>query len=75
MGGSAGPDDKAPDLRVAAGYDAAQFRALMRTGRPPSGKDLGLMSTVSKNDFSHLTDSEIDSLHAYLAARAKRLGG
>jgi mono/diheme cytochrome c family protein len=75
MGGEAGPDEAAPDLRVAAGYDPAQFRALMRTGRPPTGKDLGLMTTVSKNDFNHLTDAEIDALHAYLAARAKRLRG
>ncbi|MET1111338.1 MAG: c-type cytochrome [Allosphingosinicella sp.] len=75
MGGSAGPDEKAPDLQVAAGYDPAQFRTLMRTGRPPTGRDLGLMTTVSKQDFSHLTDAEIDSLHAYLAARAKRMGG
>lgn len=75
MGGSAGPDEKAPDLSVAAGYDAVQFRTLMKTGRPPSGKDLGLMSEVARYDFSHLTDAEIDSLHAYLVARAKRLGG
>jgi mono/diheme cytochrome c family protein len=75
MGGSAGPDEKAPDLNVAAGYDGAQFRTLMKTGRPPSGKDLGLMSEVARNDFSHLTDAEIDALHAYLVARAKRLGG
>jgi mono/diheme cytochrome c family protein len=74
MGGSAGPDEKAPDLGIAAGYDSTQFRTLMRTGRPPTGRDLGLMTTVSKQDFSHLTDSEIDSLHAYLVARAKRLG-
>jgi mono/diheme cytochrome c family protein len=74
MGGSAGPDEKAPDLRVAAGYDPAQFRILMRTGRPPDGRDLGLMTIVGKSDFSHLTDGEIDSLYAYLAARAKRLG-
>ncbi|HEX8622780.1 MAG TPA: c-type cytochrome [Allosphingosinicella sp.] len=74
MGGSAGPDEKAPDLRVVAGYDPAQFKALMRTGRPPDGRDLGLMTEVAKGDFSHLTDAEIDSLHAYLTARAKRLG-
>jgi len=74
MGGSAGPDEKAPDLRVVAGYDPAQFKTLLRTGRPPDGRDLGLMTTVGKNDFSHLTDAEIDSLYAYLAARAKRLG-
>lgn len=75
MGGSAGPDEKAPDLQVAAGYDNAQFRTLMRTGRSITGRDLGLMTTVSRQDFSHLTDAEIDSLHAYLVARAKRLGG
>jgi mono/diheme cytochrome c family protein len=74
MGGSAGPDEKAPDLNVVAGYDPAQFRALMRTGRPPDGRDLGLMTTVGRDDFSHLTDAEIDSLHAYLVTRAKRLG-
>ena len=73
-GGSAGPDEKAPDLSIVAGYDPAQFKALMRTGRPPDGRDLGLMTTVGKNDFSHLTDAEIDSLYFYLAARAKRLG-
>jgi mono/diheme cytochrome c family protein len=74
MGGSVGPGEKTPDLRIAAGYDAAQFRALLRTGRPPSGRDLGLMTTVAKNDFSHFTDDEIDALHAYLVARAGRLG-
>ena len=74
MGGSAGPDEEAPDLRVAAGYDPGQFKALMRTGRPPDGRDLGLMTTLGKNDFSHLTDAEIDALHAYLTARATRLG-
>ena len=74
MGGSAGPDEKAPDLRIVAGYDPVQFKALMRTGRPPDGRDLGLMTTVGRSDFSHLTDAEIDALYAYLTARAKRLG-
>ena len=46
----------------------------MRTGRPPTGRDLGLMTAVAKDDFSHLTDAEIDALHAYLVERAKRLG-
>jgi mono/diheme cytochrome c family protein len=75
MGGWAGLDEKAPALRAAAaGYDPGQFKALMRTGRPPDGRDLGLMTTVAKNDFSHLTDAEIDALYAYLTARTKRLG-
>lgn len=75
MGGFVGPDEKAPDLRIAAGYDPAQFRTLLRTGRPPTGRDLGVMTVVAKGDFSHLTDAEIDSLHAYLVERARRLGG
>jgi mono/diheme cytochrome c family protein len=74
MGGSAGPDEKAPDLRIVAGYDPAQFKALLRTGRPPDGRNLGLMTTVGKSDFSHLTDAEIEALYLYLKARAKRLG-
>lgn len=74
-GGSVGPEEKTPDLSAAAGYDPGQFRTLLRTGRPPDGRDLGLMTAVSKDDFSHFTDAEIDSLHAYLLARAKRLGG
>jgi hypothetical protein len=31
------------------------------------------MSEVSRNDFSHFTDDEIEALHAYLKARAERL--
>lgn len=70
MGGGEEP----PDLNVSAGYDLAQFRTLLRTGRTPSGKKLGLMEFVARNDLAHLSDSEIDALHAYLVARAKRLG-
>ena len=67
--------DKPPDLTVAAGYDPAQFRTLMRRGVTPAGKKLGLMREVAVSDFSHLTDAELDAIHAYLVARAKRLGG
>ena len=45
----------------------------MRSGRGAGGRDLGLMSEVSRNDFSHFTDQEIEALHAYLKARAERL--
>jgi mono/diheme cytochrome c family protein len=70
-GGSAGPDVRTPDLDVAAAYDLAQFRTLMRTGVPPGGRDLGLMKTVSVQDFSHLSDEEVGQLYAYLQARAE----
>jgi mono/diheme cytochrome c family protein len=74
FGQTMGGGEEPPDLNVAAGYDLAQFTALMRTGLTPSGKKLGLMEAVAKNDLTHLNDAEIAALHAYLVARAKRLG-
>lgn len=65
------PGTVSPDLALVAGYDADQFRRLLRNGVAPSGKDLGLMAEVAKGDLSHLTDEEIDAVHAYLVARAK----
>ena len=64
----------APDLNVVGGYDADQFRTLLKTGKAPSGKPLGLMAEVAKNDFSYLNDAEIEALYTYLQARAKKLG-
>jgi mono/diheme cytochrome c family protein len=63
-----------PDLAAAAGYDLAQFRTLLRTGRSPDGRDLGLMARVARSDLAYLTDAEIEAVHAYLVARAKRVG-
>lgn len=73
-GGSGGGVD-APSLSIAGAYEPEQFRTLMRTGRAPHGRDLGLMARVAQRDFSHLTDEEIAALHAYLRARAERVGG
>ena len=70
-GGQPAPDQAAPDLSIAGAYDLAQFRILMRTGRAPGGRDLGLMAEVARQDFSQLTDEEIAALHAYLRARAE----
>lgn len=63
----------APDLTLAGAYEAADFRRLMRTGKALGGRDLGLMSEVARDDFSHFTDKEIEALHGYLKARAERL--
>jgi cytochrome c553 len=72
-GGTAEGGDRAPpDLAVAAAYDLAQFRTLLRTGVPPGGRDLGLMKEVAERDFANYTDQEIAQLHAYLRARAER---
>lgn len=60
----------APDLIVAASYDRASFRRLLRTGSPIGGRDLGEMSEVAAADFKVFTDDEIDAVHDYLIARA-----
>ena len=66
------PGTKAPDLDIAGAYDAPAFARLMRTGLPPSGRELKMMTGVSRKAFSHMTDDEIAQLHAYLQERAKR---
>lgn len=66
------PYNLPPSLNIVGAYDLDQFRRLMRTGVPPSGKNLGMMTSVAKRDFSHLTDAEIKALHDYLVARAQR---
>ena len=68
------PFGEAPDLRIAGGYDLAQFDALLRTGRAASGKPLDMMKDVAVKSFVNMTDAEIAALHAYLDARAKKLG-
>ena len=72
-GGEPVPEVIAPDLAIAGAYDLAQFRALIRTGRPPDGRDLGLMREVAEMDLAAYTDAEIAQLHAYLVARAQRV--
>ena len=72
-GGQPTPDTNAPGLAIAGAYDLAQFARLLRTGRPPNGRDLGLMREVSEQDLSQLNDAEIAALLAYLQARAQRV--
>lgn len=60
-----------PDLAIVSAYDREQFRRLMRTGAPPGGRDLGLMSRVSLGRFAHFSDREVDAVYDYLAARAR----
>lgn len=66
------PGSLPPNLDVAGAYNLEQFRRLMRTGIPISGRNLGIMTSVAKDDLSQSTDAEIDALHGYLVARAKR---
>ena len=66
------PGVAAPDLEIAGAYDLPAFTRLLRTGLPPSGRELKMMTGVSRKAFSHMTDAEIAQLHAYLQERAKR---
>ena len=68
------PGEVSPDLSIVGGYDAAQFTALMRTGKPAGGQQLKLMAEVARSDLSHMTDEEIAQLYGYLEARAQKLG-
>jgi cytochrome c553 len=71
-GKEAEPGTMAPDLTIAGSYDLLAFKRLMRDGLPPSGKELKMMTGVSRKAFAHFTDSEIAELHAYLVERARR---
>ncbi len=58
--------ENGPSLAILAIYDREQFRHLLRTGEPISGRDLGIMSRVSRIAFSLFTDDEIADLYAFL---------
>lgn len=64
------PNDFAPSLALVSAYSVEDFRKLMRTGEPIGGRQLELMARVAVSRFSHLTDREISSLHAYLQTLA-----
>jgi mono/diheme cytochrome c family protein len=63
---------KAPDLSIAAAYDAEDFARLMKTGVAAGDRKVGLMTAVSRDRFSALTTDEVAALHGYLKARAQR---
>ena len=72
-GGEVGDEGVTPSLNVAGAYSLDQFRALMRTGRPPGGRHLGLMGEVARGRFAYLRNEEILALYQYLRARAERV--
>jgi len=72
-GGEPMPGVHAPGLAIAGAYSREQFRALMRTGRPPGGRQLNMMSEVAVEDLRYYTDAEIDQIYDYLQARAQRV--
>lgn len=61
-----------PDLAIVGAYDLQKFNRLMRTGVPANGRKLDEMADVAKQDLTHFTDDEIETLYDYLQERAKR---
>ncbi len=55
-----------PDLAIVVAYDRGQFEALIESGYALGGRKLGLMALVAADRFPSLSDSEVDSLHAFL---------
>ncbi len=70
LGGDA--TEGGPDLAIAGAYDREAFHRLLRTGVPPGGRDLGIMSEAAREDFRVFTGGELDAIHSYLKARAER---
>lgn len=58
-----------PDVAVGAGYSPDQFKKLLREGKALGDRDIGFMTPLAKKYLSHLTDSEIKAIHAYLQKR------
>ena len=69
-----GGSQTAPALApMAASYDRAAFHKLLKTGVPPSGRDLGLMKEVALEGGNAFTDAELDALQAYLKGEAAKM--
>ncbi|MDE2235700.1 MAG: c-type cytochrome [Gammaproteobacteria bacterium] len=56
----------APDLIVAKAYTQENFARLMNTGIGNGNRDLGLMSEVARQRFSHFNSVQVDAMYAYL---------
>ncbi len=60
------PDGSSPSLAIVTAYSRDDFDTLMREGVAMGGRELGLMTVVSRWRFSHFTDDELDDLYTYL---------
>lgn len=69
-----GIDGMSPDLLSAAVYSEEAFNTLLDEGKASDGRELGLMRLSGPKRFSVMTASERKALHAYLLARAEKVG-
>ena len=60
----------APSLLIAKTYSLAEFKTLLRTGVTRTGRNLpkisSIMGIVAIEQFSHMSDAEIESIYAFL---------
>jgi mono/diheme cytochrome c family protein len=64
--GDSNPDFTSPDLRMVSAYSPEAFARLLRTGIALGDRNVGVMTTQSKNNLLRLTDAEIAALYSYL---------
>ena len=63
----------APNLDIAGTYSEAELTHLLTTGEGKTRKDLGMMSEMVRNHFSHVTPNERAAIVGYVKERANRL--
>jgi len=64
-----GQGDFTPSLAVAKAYSREDFGQLMSDGTGLGGRDLGLMTRMGQDRFSHLNEDEVEALYQYLQSR------
>ncbi len=69
-----GNGDQTPALTVVSGYTNEDLKHLFKTGEALGGRELELMSSVSRSRFSHFTDEEVEAIHAYLSTMGNSSG-
>lgn len=67
-GESPDPDLPGPDLAAAGAWSFEAFARAMRTGERPSG--VALNEIMPWQSFKHMTDEELQAIHAYLKTLA-----
>ncbi|MBX3132044.1 MAG: c-type cytochrome [Gemmatimonadaceae bacterium] len=67
--------DGSPSLPgILPAYTLEEFTHLMRSGEAKGGRELPMMSGVSRNRFAHLTADEMEGLFRYLRALGESSG-
>ena len=61
-----------PNLDIASAYSKTELTQLLTNGRGKTGKDVGRMSGIAREHFSHLTPREREAVVDYVLARANR---